>query len=94
MARSGLGVALLADRLVAEDLKEERLVELLSKYETPPAPVYALTPQGRHATSEVRALIEHLAAAFAKPLPSRRRVATPPGTSRKEGQTERRAPRD
>jgi len=60
LAREGLGVALLADWLVAADLKQNKLVHLLAEYHTPPAPVYALTPPGRYMPFAVRALLDHL----------------------------------
>jgi DNA-binding transcriptional LysR family regulator len=67
MARSGLGVALLAEWLVAEDLRKQRLVPLLERFPAPPAPIYVLTPPSRFMPSAVRALSDHLAAT----LPSR-----------------------
>jgi DNA-binding transcriptional LysR family regulator len=66
MARSGLGIALLADWLVEGDLKEKKLVALLPEFAAPPAPIYALTPPGRYSTSAVRALVEHLAASLSR----------------------------
>jgi DNA-binding transcriptional LysR family regulator len=68
LARAGLGVALLADWLVAEDLEKKRLVSLLDDFEAAPAPVYVLAPQGPYPTPLVRALTEHLAAALASSL--------------------------
>jgi molybdate transport repressor ModE-like protein len=68
MARQGLGVALLADWLVSEDIEQGRLVPLLDRFATPPAPVFALTPPGRFSSSTVRALTEHLATAIASRL--------------------------
>ncbi len=64
MARGGLGIALLADWLVREDLKRDRLVALLGDYTAPPAPVYVLGPPGRFASVTIRALIDHLAHAL------------------------------
>ncbi len=65
MARSGLGVALLASWLVEPDLRSGSLVALLKNYEPPPAPIRALTPPGRLLAPRVRALIEHLRSALA-----------------------------
>lgn len=68
LARQGLGVALLADWLVREDLEQGRLVPLLERFVTPPAPVFALTPPGRFSSATVRALTEQLATALASRL--------------------------
>lgn len=64
LARSGLGIALLADWLVEDDVKSRQLVTLLDGFGSPPAPIYVLTPPGRYTPSAVRALIAHLAAAL------------------------------
>lgn len=70
MARSGLGVALLASWLVDADVRAGRLTVLLPGYELPPAPVQALLPPGRHVHPRVRAFLDHMAAALAAALPA------------------------
>lgn len=61
LARQGLGVALLADWLVRDDLAAGRLVPLLGNFATPPAPIFALSPPGRFSSATVRTLTDHLA---------------------------------
>ena len=60
-AKSGLGIALLAAWLVADDVRRKRLVELLPAYETPAAPIHLLMPPGRHVHPRVRAFVDFLA---------------------------------
>ncbi|NOU30698.1 MAG: LysR family transcriptional regulator [Polyangiaceae bacterium] len=62
MARRGLGIALLADWLVAADLRANKLVELLPDHQAPPAPVFAVTPASRFVAAPVRALLDALTA--------------------------------
>ncbi|MEM6292363.1 MAG: LysR family transcriptional regulator [Myxococcota bacterium] len=69
LARSGLGLCLLATWLVDADLRSGRLVPVLEAYEAPPAPIRALTPPGRRVPTRVRAFIEHLREGFAAALP-------------------------
>ena len=67
LSRQGLGIALLAEWLVADDVAGGRLVALLEGFNAPPAPIYVLSPPGRFTSAAVRALSDHLAGA----LPSR-----------------------
>jgi DNA-binding transcriptional LysR family regulator len=68
MARSGLGIALLASWLVDGDVRAGRLVALLPEYELPAAPVQALLPPGRHTHPRVRAFLDHMAEALASAI--------------------------
>lgn len=61
LCREGVGVALLADWLVADAIAKRDLVALLPRFHAPPAPVYALVPASRHVPAAVRALVDHLA---------------------------------
>lgn len=74
MACRGLGIALLADWLVRDDLARGRLLPLLEEYAAPSAPVYALSPPGRLGSVTIRALVDHLASAFASALPNTSRA--------------------
>lgn len=69
LARAGLGVALLAEWLVAADLAAGRLVELLTAQAAEPAPVQALTPPRSHRHPAAQALIAHVAAHLPAALP-------------------------
>jgi DNA-binding transcriptional LysR family regulator len=68
MARSGLGIALLASWLVDGDLRAGRLIALLPDHELPAAPVQALLPPGRHTHPRVRAFLDFMADALAAAL--------------------------
>lgn len=66
MARSGLGVCLLASWLVDTDLRSGRLIRLLENYDAPPASIRALTPPARYTPPRVRALIAYLRESFSQ----------------------------
>lgn len=58
LARSGQGLALLADWLVDDDICAGRLCEVLPRYRAPDAPIQALMPPGRHVHPRVRAFVD------------------------------------
>ncbi|RWL78703.1 MAG: LysR family transcriptional regulator [Mesorhizobium sp.] len=61
---TGYGYSLLADFMVAKDLKENRLVRLLPDYEPVEQPIYAFYPQRRHTPRKVRVFIDYLSEIF------------------------------
>lgn len=60
LALNGVGVAMLGQAEVIEDLKERRLVRLLPDWEPEPIQLYALHPSRLAASPKVRALLEFL----------------------------------
>lgn len=71
LANQGMGIALLADWLVHEDVRRKRLVRLLPTYSLEPAPIYALTPGHRYTSVTVRLLIQHLREGLLRSSPRR-----------------------
>jgi len=67
LAVAGLGIALLPDFLVAEELASKRLKRVLRDWETEPAPVYALQRTSQRGSQPARVLIDHLRAAYGEP---------------------------
>lgn len=57
----GLGLALIPDIVVEEDLREGRLVVCLPSWSPEPRSVFALYPSRRHLHPGVRAFVDHLA---------------------------------
>lgn len=85
-ALEGLGVVMLPELLVAEDLGAGRLRRVLDDFATKSLTVHALHPHGRHAPASVRAFLAHLATVFREPSwetraaivrPTRRRGTLP-----------------
>lgn len=58
-ARSGLGVSLLPDWLIEEDLQTGRLVRLLPQWQAQPLPLHVVYPADRLLPTRVRAFIEY-----------------------------------
>lgn len=63
-AAAGLGVVVLPDFLVAEELRAGRLVTLLDDHEAPPVDVFVVYPHARHLSSKVRLFVDFLASRF------------------------------
>lgn len=66
-AIAGLGIVMLPELLVVEDLAEGRLVRVLDDFQTIELAVHALHPHGRLPPASVRAFLDHLAASFREP---------------------------
>jgi DNA-binding transcriptional LysR family regulator len=64
-ARSGLGIAMLPSYVVAADLAEGGLVEVLAPFTAERLAIYAVYPNQRHLPANVRAFVEFLAEALA-----------------------------
>lgn len=60
----GLGIALLPEWVLKEDLKEGRLVTVLDRFRSPPLPVYAVMPRRTRGMATVRATVDHMSHYF------------------------------
>jgi DNA-binding transcriptional LysR family regulator len=63
-ALQGFGVARLPRYLVADDLREGRLTQVLPGWTTAPRKVHALHPAGRRVSARVRVFLDHVAQAL------------------------------
>ena len=66
-ALDGHGILLRAEWDVARYLRSGRLVQVLADYVTPAADVYAVYPQRHQRSARVRAFVDFIADAFARP---------------------------
>jgi DNA-binding transcriptional LysR family regulator len=66
-----VGVALLADFLVANDKERAQLKRLLPEYAQPPLHIYACYPSRKHAPLKTRVFVDYLAAALKSGLVKR-----------------------
>ncbi|MDO5620205.1 MAG: LysR family transcriptional regulator [Paracoccus sp. (in: a-proteobacteria)] len=69
MAQAGLGLAMLPGFLVAQALRDGRLIRVLPDLETRPLPIWAVWPPVTPLPAKLRALIDHLAAELAGGAP-------------------------
>lgn len=63
-AIQGIGVARVPRYVVAEDLRANRLVEVLPGFTTAPRKVHSMHPSGRRVPARVRVFLDHVAAAL------------------------------
>ena len=66
LALHGLGIILLPDFIVDDDVRAGRLVRLLGDYTKAETPVHAVYPHGRFLTAKTRSFIDFLAARFGR----------------------------
>lgn len=66
-AVEGIGIANLSNYRIVEELKDGRLVALLTRYEVEPSSVYAVYPANRHLSPTVRAFIDYLVETIGQP---------------------------
>jgi len=60
LVREGLGVSVLLDYMLREDVAQGRLVRLLPDWTLPGVGLYAVYPASRHVPAKVRALVDFL----------------------------------
>ncbi|EKO3988612.1 LysR family transcriptional regulator [Vibrio fluvialis] len=63
-ARAGLGLAMLPEIYVREDLASGRLIEVLSDFASEPLPLNIIYPSNRLQSPTIRALIDYLVTSF------------------------------
>jgi DNA-binding transcriptional LysR family regulator len=63
----GLGIAMLPDALVKQDLQAGRLVALLDTYRLPTIPVHLLYGQDRYRSPKLRCFVEYIVERLGKP---------------------------
>ncbi len=71
LAEAGAGVALLPDWLVTDEVRARSLRVVLPAWHTEPVSVHALYRTAQRGSARVRALIDHLRAAYAEPARKR-----------------------
>jgi DNA-binding transcriptional LysR family regulator len=76
LLREGLGVSVLTDYMVREDIGQGRLVRLLPDWSLPSGGIHAVYPASRHVPAKVRVLVD-----FLKPAEAGRR----PGARQRRG---------
>lgn len=85
-ALAGLGIVMLPELLVADDVASGRLHRVLDDFLTIELSLHALHPHGRLAPASVRALLDHLAERFREPpWEARLRDAAPAALQKPKG---------
>ena len=66
-ALAGHGILMRAEWDIARYLRSGRLVQVLEHWQTPPADIYAVSPQRHQTAARVRAFVDFVVATFAAP---------------------------
>jgi LysR family transcriptional regulator, transcriptional activator for dmlA len=69
-ALAGHGILMRAEWDIAKYLQSGRLVQVLENWQTPPADIYAVSPQRHQTAARVRAFVDFVVMAFAACAPS------------------------
>lgn len=64
-----VGLSVLADSIVQQELESGELVRLLPDWQLPQGGIYAVYPPGRHIPARVRSFVDFLKARLAAPQP-------------------------
>ena len=67
VALQGYGVVLQPDFLVADDIRQGRLVELMPEYRGPEVGIHAVYPSRHYLPAKTRCLVDHLVQTFRSP---------------------------
>ena len=67
LALSGQGIALLPDFLIWQELRQQKLLPILPEYQVAELGIYIVYPSRKQLSAKVRAFIDFLLAAFARP---------------------------
>ena len=63
---AGMGVSMLPDVLISEDIASGKLVPLLQDYQPPSRTLWLMYPQDRYRLPKVRQFVEHALRAWGK----------------------------
>lgn len=58
-ARAGMGIVMLPDALVEQDLRDGRLIALLPEYRLPSRPMHLIYPQDRYRLPKLRSFVDY-----------------------------------
>lgn len=66
-ARNGMGIMMLPDALVEQDLRDGKLVRVMTNYQPPSRPMHLLYAQDRYRLPKLRRFVEFAMRTWGKP---------------------------